>query len=77
MRADQLDEIIFEVKSGTLEAHAARVVIDTIKWQCSKERPKVYGDKIQHEGGDPDKPINHRHGFGWMTQEQAQVRGWE
>lgn len=40
----------------------ARLQIDTRKWMAGKLRPKKYGDKMQHVGGDPDdgdKPIAH------------------
>jgi hypothetical protein len=34
--------------------------------------------KDKHEiGGDPNTPIKHEHrGVGWMTEDQARVRGW-
>lgn len=44
-RFEKLDEIIEEVKLGTLETDKARIVIDTMKWQMGKERGTVYGAK--------------------------------
>jgi len=49
-RADYIDEIMDEVKSGTLDPNAARVIIDAQKWQAGKEAPKRYGDKLEHTG---------------------------
>lgn len=39
----------------------ARLRVDARKWYASKLNPKKYGDKVtnEHQGGDPDKPINH------------------
>lgn len=39
----------------------SRLKIDARKWYASKLAPKKYGDKVlnEHQGGDPDKPINH------------------
>ncbi len=54
----------------------SRLRVDARKWLLSKMLPNVYGDKIQHQGGDPDKPIMHKHGIAWMTKEQAEARGW-
>jgi hypothetical protein len=45
-RFEAIDEIVEAVRAGTLDANSARVMIDTIKWQCGKERPKRYSDKI-------------------------------
>lgn len=45
-RADRLDEIAAKVEAGLLPPDAARVIVDTIKWQAGKENPKRYGDKL-------------------------------
>lgn len=40
----------------------ARLQIDTRKWLMGKLKPKKYGDKLAHVGGNPDdgdKPIAH------------------
>lgn len=31
--------------------------IDTFKWSLARKRPKKYGDKMQHTGGDGDGPV--------------------
>lgn len=39
----------------------SRLRIDTLKWQMSKLRPEVYGDKHAHEHSGPGgKPIEHQ-----------------
>lgn len=35
----------------------SRLRIETRKWIASKLKPKKYGDKLTHEGGDPERPI--------------------
>lgn len=45
-RADRIDYYKRLVLKGQLDPQAARVIIDTEKWQAGKEKPKVYGDKI-------------------------------
>lgn len=52
----------------------SRLRVESRKWYLSKVLPKIYGDKIQHEGGD--KPIVHNVGIGWMTKEQGEGREW-
>ena len=49
-RSDYIDEIADEVKSGKLDANAARVIIDAEKWQAGKENSKRYGDKLNLDG---------------------------
>lgn len=49
-RAEYIDELCDEVKAGTLEANAARVIVDAQKWQAGKENSKRYGDKLNLDG---------------------------
>jgi hypothetical protein len=67
-RFESVDQIKDELREGKIDHHQARVIIDAIKWQAGKEKPKVYGDKstIEHTGGD--KPIK----FIPTTPEEAQ-----
>lgn len=53
-RVEDIDEIVEQVKSGVIDPAAARVAIDAIKWQASKEEPRVFGEKIEatHEVGE-------------------------
>jgi|HubBroStandDraft_6_1064221.scaffolds.fasta_scaffold84302_4 hypothetical protein len=46
-RFESIDGLLDEVKAGKLDANAARVIIDTIKWQCGKENARHYGDRQQ------------------------------
>lgn len=34
-----------------------RLRVDTRKWFASKVAPKLYGDKVQHTGGDGEGPV--------------------
>lgn len=53
-RADKIDEICQQVQRGELEPQAARVIIDALKWQASKEQPRRYGERqqLEHVGLD-------------------------
>lgn len=55
-RFESVDEIAAEVKAKTIAPDAARVLIDAIKWQCGKESPKRYGDRLEL-AGDKDNPL--------------------
>lgn len=46
-RYESIDAIIDELKTGQIDSNTARVIIDTIKWQCGKEKGGVYGDSTQ------------------------------
>lgn len=50
VRSEFIDEITDEVRAGTLDPNAARVIIDAEKWQAGKENSKRYGDKLQLDG---------------------------
>ena len=43
---DRMEEIEESVKGGTMDSHAARVVLDSMRWRASKLAPKVYGDRL-------------------------------
>ena len=45
-RFESIDEIMASLKAGQIDAHTARVMVDTIKWQCGRERPKKYAEKL-------------------------------
>ena len=54
------DEIIFiaDGKHGGEDVNRDRLSVDARKWAASKLKPKVYGDKLKHVGGDDgDNPI--------------------
>lgn len=56
VRFEKLQDLLDEVKAGAIEPHAARVILDAIKWQTGKEKAKVYGDAMIVRG-DKDNPI--------------------
>jgi len=52
-RAMQADTLFAEMASiedkvtvGSMDSHAARVVLDSMRWRASKLAPKVYGDRL-------------------------------
>lgn len=48
-RSSKIDEVVTQMLNAQIEPQAARVAIDAHKWQAGKEKPKVYGDKLQTE----------------------------
>lgn len=42
----RIHQTLDELKAGSIEPAAARVMIDTWKWEISKYYPKLYGDKL-------------------------------
>ncbi len=55
-RFERVDEVLQDLRAGTIDSNMARVEIDTIKWQCGKEAPKRYGERIEI-AGDKDNPL--------------------
>ena len=47
------DRVIETVEDPTLDPNEKRVRIDAYKWAAGKRKPKVYGDKQQHEHSGP------------------------
>jgi hypothetical protein len=43
---DRMEEVEESVAAGTMDSHAARVVLDSMRWRASKLAPKVYGDRL-------------------------------
>ena len=43
---DRMEEVEEAVSAGTMDSHAARVVLDSMRWRASKLAPKVYGDRL-------------------------------
>lgn len=46
-RADRIDGYVTQLIAGDIDPNTARVAIDAEKWQAGKEKPKVYGDRLQ------------------------------
>lgn len=43
---DRMEEVEEQVSAGTMDSHAARVVLDSMRWRAAKLAPKVYGDRL-------------------------------
>ncbi len=56
VRFERVDEVLQDLRAGTIDSNMARVEIDTIKWQCGKEAPKKYGDRLEI-AGDKENPL--------------------
>ncbi len=41
--------MVEEIRDGTLDANAGRVIIWAHQWRAAKMRPRRYGDKIDHK----------------------------
>lgn len=51
---DKIDSVITDMRSGVIDHAQARVEIDALKWQMSKEAPRKYGDAVQLKHADAD-----------------------
>ena len=53
LQADSFADEIVQIADSAKNPKKARVQIDARKWAAGKQRPKVYGDKInmEHSGG--------------------------
>lgn len=49
VRFESIEQLKDDLRNGKVDANAARVLLDAIKWQAGKEKAKVYGDKIVQE----------------------------
>lgn len=56
VRFEKLQDLLDDINAKKIEPNAARVILDAIKWQCGKEKAKVYGDST-YLRGDKDNPI--------------------
>lgn len=54
---DRMNTIAEELREGTIDPNAARVMADILKWTAGKRLPKSYGDKVQLSGDDTGAPI--------------------
>lgn len=48
---EEMDEVTKELRQGRIEASAANVIIQTLKWKMAKFYPKMYGDRqtVEHD----------------------------
>jgi hypothetical protein len=44
--AEDIQELVADVRSGKIDPQSARVAGDLLKWSSSKLKPKKYGDKL-------------------------------
>jgi hypothetical protein len=51
---DEMADLEEEVRNGSLDPHAGRVIIWSKQWRASKLAPKKYGDRQQLEHSGPD-----------------------
>lgn len=51
VRRENKFEEMYEIAEKTEEIPRARLLVDVLKWQLSKEEPKKYGDKIDMTSG--------------------------
>lgn len=49
---DRMEAVEEAVAAGTMDSHAARVVLDSMRWRASKLAPKVYGDRLDVQVSD-------------------------
>ncbi len=68
---DRLEELEDQLEAGKLDPHAARVLIDSIKWRLSKKMPRLYGDRqhVEHSGEVKVAPKDHAPE--WMVERLA------
>ena len=43
---DRMEAVEEQVSAGEMDSHAARVVLDSMRWRASKLAPKIYGDRL-------------------------------
>ena len=43
---ERMEAVEESVSAGTIDSHAARVILDSMRWRASKLAPKVYGDRL-------------------------------
>jgi hypothetical protein len=51
---DDIVDMLDEVKTGTLDPQAARVLLAGYQWRASKLSPKKYGDRVDLTHSAPD-----------------------
>jgi hypothetical protein len=56
IRREYRFETLEDVADREEDVNRARLKVDVIKWQLSKEEPKKYGDKLDHTSGGKELP---------------------
>ena len=75
---DRLEDIEQELRDHTgdkeYNAHAARVLIDSIKWRLSKKMPRLYGERAHLEvSGGLSAPTPKDHAPDWVKERLAEM----
>ena len=55
-RFERIDNVVVDMRKGKINDRQARVEIDAIKWQASKENGRRYGEAVTLRG-DKDNPV--------------------
>ncbi len=65
---DRMQEIEARLEQQDIDPHAARVLLDSIKWRLAKQLPRSYGDRTAVEvTGRIERPISEE-APGWMKE---------
>ncbi len=71
---DRIVELVDQVQSGELDAHAGRACIDGLKWLMAKLHPERYGDRIAtiHSGSIELESVKD-HAPDWLQKRLTEV----
>jgi hypothetical protein len=58
LSADEVKDVARRVARGEIEPSAGKVLIDALKWDAGKRKPKVYGDRVQLDQTVTVKPAD-------------------
>lgn len=58
-RFESVDHILYLLRAKKIDAQAARVMLDAVKWQTGKENARRYGEAVTLRG-DKDNPVEVR-----------------
>ena len=58
LSADEIKDTARRVARGELDSQAGRVLIDALKWDAGKRKPKIYGDKLAVGGDETMPPVS-------------------
>ena len=55
-QAHKIDELVEDMRNGTLDPAIGRIELDARKWLACKFLPKRYGEKVDHTTNGKDMP---------------------
>ena len=77
-RFEALDGVIVALQAGQIDPASARVMVDTIKWQCAHEKPKRYSDRVDLTHSSPDGgPVDTRVTVEYIDKASPSADGFE